>query len=169
MNIQNSKIEDLEEIFRLYELATDFQKSKKMVTWPEFSKEMVIKEIEEEQQYKLLINNKIACVWAIATSDPLIWKEKNTDAAIYIHRIATNPEFKGNKLVSQIANWSKAYAEKHHIDYIRMDTVGENLGLINYYKKCGFKFLGLSKLEETKGLPAHYKNATVSLFEIKLC
>jgi ribosomal protein S18 acetylase RimI-like enzyme len=168
MNIQNSKITDLEEIFRLYELATDFQKSKKMVSWPEFSKEMVLKEIEEEKQYKLLINNKIACVWATATKDPLIWKEKNIDAAMYIHRIATNPEFKGKNLVSQIVNWAKIYAEKNHIDYIRMDTVGENLGLINYYKKCGFKFIGLFKLEETTGLPAHYKNAIVSLFEIKL-
>ena len=98
MNIINSTLEDLEEIFRLYQLATDFQKTKKMVNWPVFSKPMVIKEIKEEKQYKLLIENKIACVWAIATSDPLIWEEKNKDAAIYIHRIATNPEFKGNNL-----------------------------------------------------------------------
>lgn len=168
MNIQNSTSEDLLEIFRLYKLATDFQKSKKMVNWPTFSKEMVLNEIEEKRQYKLLIDNKIACVWAIATSDPLIWKEKNKDAALYLHRIATNPEFKGNNLVNQIVNWSKNYAEQHKIEYIRMDTVGENFGLINYYKKCGFKFLGLSKLEETEGLPGHYTNATVSLFEIEL-
>jgi hypothetical protein len=168
MNIINSTLEDLEEIFRLYQLATDFQKTKKMVNWPVFSKPMVIKEIKEEKQYKLLIENKIACVWAIATSDPLIWEEKNKDAAIYIHRIATNPEFKGNNLVNQIVTWAKMYAEKNKIAYIRMDTVGENVGLINYYKKCGFNFLGLSKLSETTGLPAHYKNATVSLFEIKV-
>jgi hypothetical protein len=37
--------------------------------------------------------------------------------------------------------------------------------LINHYKKSGFQFLGLYKLKETKGLPAHYTNATVSLFE----
>ena len=168
MNIQNSTLEDLEEIFRLYKSATDFQKTKKMVNWPVFSEVMVIKEIEEKKQYKLLIDHKIACVWAIATSDPLIWKEKNSDRALYLHRIAINPDFKGNNLVNQIVNWAKIYAEKNQIDYIRMDTVGENFGLINHYKKCGFDFLGLSKLEETTGLPAHYKNATVSLFEIKL-
>jgi ribosomal protein S18 acetylase RimI-like enzyme len=168
MDIKNSTLKDLEEIFRLYKLATDFQKAKKMVNWPTFSKEMVLKEIEKEKQFKLLIDNKIACVWAIAISDPLIWKEKNKDAALYLHRIATNPDFKGNNLVSQIVNWAKIYAENNKINYIRMDTVGENVGLINYYKKCGFSFLGLSKLENTKGLPAHYTNATVSLFEIKL-
>jgi hypothetical protein len=49
-----------------------------------------------------------------------------------------------------------------------MDTVGDNSGLINYYTKCGFEFLGLLKLKNTKGLPAHYDNATVSLFQIDL-
>lgn len=49
-----------------------------------------------------------------------------------------------------------------------MDTVGNNPGLINYYTKCGFDFLGLLKLKNTKGLPAHYNNATVSLFQISI-
>ena len=49
-----------------------------------------------------------------------------------------------------------------------MDTVGDNLGLINYYTKCGFDFLGLLKLKNTEGLPAHYDNAMVSLFQMKI-
>jgi len=49
-----------------------------------------------------------------------------------------------------------------------MDTVGDNPGLISYYEKCGFDFLGLLKLQNTKGLPAHYDNATVSLFQMTL-
>jgi len=51
---------------------------------------------------------------------------------------------------------------------LSMDTVGENTGLINYYTKCGFEFLGLLKLQNTEGLPAHYNNATVSLFQIEV-
>ena len=49
-----------------------------------------------------------------------------------------------------------------------MDTVGENKGLIKYYQKCGFNFLGLKYLDNTVGLPEHYKEAPVSLFEIEL-
>jgi hypothetical protein len=49
-----------------------------------------------------------------------------------------------------------------------MDTVGENIGLTNHYKKCGFDFLGLSKLQHTSELPLHYQNATVSLFQISV-
>ena len=168
MTLEKSNIEDLEDIFKLYKQASQFQETKKMVVWPSFSKEMVINEIKEQKQFKIIINTQIACVWAIAFTDPLIWGEKNKDTAIYIHRIATNPNFRGNNLVKEIVEWSKKHAKINKKEYIRMDTVGENLGLINYYKKCGFEFLGLSKLNETNGLPAHYKNATVSLFEIKL-
>jgi ribosomal protein S18 acetylase RimI-like enzyme len=168
MNIQNSTIKDVLEILRLYKQARELQSKINMVTWPEFSVEMIVKEIQEKKQFKLIINNKIACVWAIAFSDLLIWEEKNNDAAIYIHRIATNKEFRGNNFVKNIVNWSKEYAKNSKSKYIRLDTVGENIGLINHYKKCGFNFLGLCKLKETNGLPAHYKNATVSLFEIEI-
>ncbi|MEM7550787.1 MAG: GNAT family N-acetyltransferase [Bacteroidota bacterium] len=168
MEIKNSHLEDLDEIFRLYDLATAYQKEKGVVPWPKFEKSLITKEIKEDRQWKIVINDKIACVWATAFSDPLIWKEKNVDPSIYIHRIATNPEFKGRNLVSEIVSWSRKYAEANRKQYVRMDTVGENSGLISYYEKCGFKFLGLSKLTDTTGLPAHYHNATVSLFEVSL-
>ncbi|KPH14395.1 GNAT family N-acetyltransferase [Chryseobacterium sp. ERMR1:04] len=168
MEIQNATNNDIDEIFRLYKIATDFQKSKYIVHWPEFELNLVQTEISENRQWKLVIGNKIACVWAIAFSDPQIWEELNNDSAVYIHRIASNPEFKGQNLVEHIVAWAKQYVFDNKKKFIRMDTVGENQGLINYYTKCGFSFLGLSKLKNTEGLPAHYNNATVSLFQIAL-
>ena len=168
MKILKSSPNDIEEIFRLYRLATEFQKTRFEVHWPDFELSLVEAEISEGRQFKLEEDGKMACVWAIAKNDPLIWKEQDEDNAIYIHRIATNPDFRGRKLVNRIVAWALDFANKNNIDFIRMDTVGNNKGLIDYYKKCGFKFLGLSKLEETQGLPAHYDNATVSLFEIDL-
>ncbi|MDQ1096149.1 MULTISPECIES: GNAT family N-acetyltransferase [Chryseobacterium] len=166
--INNSTTEDIDEIFRLYRIATDFQKAKSAVHWPEFDRRMVLDEILENRQWKIEIDGKIACVWATTFSDPLIWEEKNEDPALYIHRIATDPDFRGQNLVAGIVRWAKDYAVLNRKKFIRMDTVGENKGLISYYEKCGFKFLGLSTLKNTEGLPAHYDNATVCLFEMKL-
>ncbi len=168
MNIQNSQSEDINMIFDLYKIATDLQKSKSVVPWPDFDRALIRKEINEKRQWKIVINNKIACVWAITYSDPQIWQKRNEDPAIYIHRISTNPNFRGRNLVGEIVKWSINHARETNKKYIRMDTVGENMGLINHYKKCGFDFLGLSKLKSTIGLPAHYHNATVSLFQIAL-
>jgi len=168
MIIQNSQYQDIDTIFELYKIATDFMISKSVVAWPVFERGLVEKEIEDDRQWKIVKNGEIACVWATAEDDPQIWQERNEDPAIYIHRIATNPKFRGQNLVGKIVEWSKEYAFKKEKQFVRMDTVGENMGLINHYKKCGFDFLGLSKLEETVGLPAHYHNATVSLFQLEV-
>lgn len=168
MEVKYSTRADVIEIFRLYRLATEFQKTRFEVHWPEFELELVASEIDDNRQYKLEEDGKIACVWAIAFNDPLIWGERDKDSAVYIHRIATNPDFRGRNLVTKIVAWAKSFAAENDIGFIRMDTVGKNQGLIDYYRKCGFEFLGLSKLEKTEELPAHYDNATVSLFQLDL-
>ncbi len=168
MTITNSTMEDLNEILRLYEIARNFQKTKNIVLWPVFDKELIETAIAEKRQWKIVIDKQVACVWATTFDDPQIWEERNSDPSIYIHRIATNPLFRGQNLVGEIAKWSKHHAKESAKKFIRMDTVGENKGLIDYYQKCGFEFLGLLKLKNTDGLPAHYDKATVSLFQITL-
>ena len=51
MTIKNSTFDDISEIFRLYELATDLQKTKipARTTWPKFSESLISTEINEDQ------------------------------------------------------------------------------------------------------------------------
>jgi ribosomal protein S18 acetylase RimI-like enzyme len=168
MEITNSSFEDLKQIKGLYSHAVNLQKKYYAAEWPTFSDDFILEEIEEKKNWKILVNNQIACVWSTTFSDPMIWLQRNNDPSVYIHRIATSPEFRGRYLVKEIVKWGKLYAKSNKKEYIRMDTVGNNSSLINYYQQCGFHFLGLFQLIDTAGLPAHYKNATVSLFEIFL-
>ena len=168
MKIQNSTSEDIDEIFRMYEWATNLQRAHKVVPWPRFDRNMIANDIDEGRHWKIIIDNKIACVWSTTFHDALIWEARNADPAVYIHRIATHPVFRGNNLVSEIVQWAVKYAESYNKRFIRMDTVGKNEKLIAHYTRCGFTFLGLFKLNNTTGLPAHYHNATVSLFQIDL-
>lgn len=169
MTISNCTIQDIDEIFRLYKIASDFQKAKKKVTvWPDFDRALIEDEIAQKRQWKITIDGEVACVWAITFSDAQIWEKRNEDAAIYIHRIATNPNFRGNNFVAKIVAWSKAYAKLHGKQFVRLDTTGNNTRLIEHYKNSGFNFLGIVELEDTKGLPEHYSKAPVCLFEIKI-
>ncbi len=168
MIIANSTSRDIDEIFRLYRLATDYQKTRISVCWPKFEESLIEREIKEKHQWKIIVEDSIACIFATTFNDPLIWEEKDKDPSVYIHRIATNPDYRGRNFVLHIVQWAKLFAKENKKQFIRMDTVGKNMGLIDYYQKCGFNFLGLFKLTNTKGLPQHYKNATVSLFEISL-
>jgi predicted acetyltransferase len=168
MKIENSTNRDITEIFRLYKAATDFQKTKYIMHWPKFELSLIEKEIEENRQWKITINEQVACIWATTFDDPQIWEEKNIDPAVYIHRIATNPEFRGQNLVSTIIEWAKDHAKENGKHFVRLDTVGENEGLISHYQKFGFNYLGLYNLNNTDQLPAHYHNTPVSLFELKI-
>ncbi len=169
MLITNSTLEDIPEILRLYQLATAFQKIKfPQNQWPEFDPEFIATEVVESRQFKLVIENKIACVWAITYTDVQIWEEKENNSSIYIHRIATNPDFRGNNYVQTIVDWAKAYAREKNKQFIRMDTCGNNERLISHYTNAGFNYLGMKKLKDTSELPAHYHHADVCFFEIQL-
>ena len=167
LTISPCEQEDIDEIFLLYSWATQLQKSKGMVEWPSFPRSVVELEIEEGRVWKLILADTIACVWSITFSDAQIWEEKDKDDAIYIHRIATHPEFRGNKLVHRIVEWSKSFANSLGRKYVRLDTIGRNQKLIELYTEAGFQFLGVFHLQNIEGLPEHYhRNKDCLLFEM---
>jgi len=169
MNIYNSETNDIDEIFRLYRLATAHQvKVGSTISWPEFDRQMVATELQEKRQWKMLSGADIACVWATTYDDPKIWGERNAEPSVYIHRIATNPEYRGQNLVTAIVAWARQHALENDKRFIRIDTVGNNKKLIAHYQSCGFRFLGLETLADTTGLPVHYSYDKVCLFEISL-
>lgn len=159
---------DIETIFGLYRMAAQYMKERFPVHFPEFDRQLVIREIEEGRQWKMMIDGELACIWAITWNDPQIWEEKDKEPSIYIHRITTVPAFRGRQLVKEIVNWAKQYAKEQEKKYVRLDTVGENQKLIQHYQQCGFNFLGMVQLKDTTGLPAHYQLDKVSLFELEV-
>jgi hypothetical protein len=167
--ISNCILKDSDTILSLYKSARDLQTQKKMVVWPIFEKDFIEKEIKELRQWKLVINTTIACNWAITFDDKKIWEERDKDDAIYIHRIATNPNLRGNRYVDKIVEWAKEYARVKNKQFVRLDTLGNNTKLIEHYTSAGFQFLGMFELKNTEGLPGHYqKEKRCCLFEIDL-
>jgi GNAT superfamily N-acetyltransferase len=168
MEIINCSLEDIDEICRLYDIATAYQKERKSVHWPEFSREMLISEIREKRHWKITEKGIITGIWVSAVSDPQIWEERNGDAAIYIHRIAVNPEFRGNMIGRKIVEWAGKHGTEHGKTFLRLDTAGRNQKLISYYGSCGFRLVEIRRLKDFSGLPEHYHNAEICLFELKL-
>ena len=163
--IEPSDAGDLHAILEMYGHASALQREKGMVTWPEISPSLIKQEIAEQRQWKMIIDDQIACIWVIAFDDPLIWGEKNKDPSIYLHRIATAPKFRGQGLVEYVVKAAVDMACQMKLDFIRLDTVGQNPGLLEHYTDHGFAFLGTYELPSTEGLPGHYNDAPVMLFE----
>ncbi len=165
MNIVNSQSGDLNTIFHFYDVAIAHQKKVFSKHWQGFSEELVEKEIAENRQFKILVNGKVAAIFAVTFKDPMIWKERDQDA-IYIHRIVTHPDYRGFTFVKKIVKWAKKYAKENHLKYIRMDTWADNEKLLKHYTSCGFDFAGTVKIESTNDLPKHYQGISLNLFEI---
>ena len=166
--IEKSLPSDLEIILGLYRDAVKYQIEKGYNLWPEFEKSLIEKEINNQRHYKIMQEGKIACVFSVLYNDPIIWKEKDKDPAIYLHRIATNLNSKGNGMMQLITNWAFEHAAQHQKKYIRMDTWGDNENLKNYYINFGFKHIGQVSLPKNHELPSHYWGSTLSLFEIRI-
>lgn len=157
---------DIPEIFSFYELAVAYQKTKFNRHWQQFDPALIAREIAEGRQWRITAGNRTACIFATAFEDPFIWGEKSVEPALYLHRIVTHPDFRGNNYVQQIITWAKAYCKEQQLQYIRMDTWGDNQELIDYYVQCGFRFLGIITPQASDTLPSHYSGITLSLFEI---
>lgn len=166
MQITNSTQNDIDTILGLYEAAVAYQKSKFYKHWQGFDQQLIEKEIDENRQFKIVENNTIACIFAVSFNDAVIWGARDKDPSLYIHRIVTNPLFRGNYYVKNIVEWAIRYCHSNGREFVRMDTWSDNEKLIEYYTNCGFKFIGLTEALSDKSLPAHYEGIRLSLFEL---
>jgi len=168
IQVFSSTSADLNTIFEFYDMAIAHQKKVFHHHWQGFSLDLITQEIEENRQYKILVDGQIACIFAVTFSDPQIWEERNADSAIYIHRIVTHPDFRGYGFVNVIIDWAKEYAKNNTIQFIRMDTWADNEKLLAYYTGCGFNHVGMIKIAPNSGLPKHYEGISLNLFEIEV-
>ncbi|MFB6456357.1 GNAT family N-acetyltransferase [Chitinophaga sp. Hz27] len=168
MVIVNSTMEDIDKLFELYGAAASYMREMGAPSpWKGFERPVVAGEIEEGRQWKVIENGEIVAVFLTTYNDPHIWQEKDEDPAVYLHRIATHPGHRGKGYVQGIVDWGKEHARANGKKFLRLDTGAGNERLINYYKRCGFNFLG-DVYTNSPALPAHYRGGTFALLEIVL-
>ena len=166
IEFKQSTTADIAAIFSFYDDAIAFQKTVFKKHWKGFDRKMIEQEVAEGRQWKILRNGEIACIFAVEFSDPLIWREKDKDPSIYLHRIVSSSRFRGNNFMLDIISWSHVYGSANQCQFIRMDTWGDNPRLIAYYVKSGFNHVGFSTPEASHTLPKHYEGIDLALFEI---
>jgi len=168
MQFLQSTPADLETIFDLYDAAIAHQKAVSHLHWLPFDRALVATEIAEGRQWKIIIDGQIACVFVTAYADPAIWGDRDQQPSVYLHRIVTNPLFRGRNLVGEIVQWAILHAKSLGKQYVRLDTWSDNLKLKEIYLQCGFAFLGIVTPADPAALPSHYSGISLALFEIAM-
>jgi GNAT superfamily N-acetyltransferase len=166
--ITNTEKSDLPLIFEFFEHSINYQEKHGYPAWRHYDKDVVAKDLENKNQYKILVESAIAMVFSVRYSDKLIWRELDEGDSIYLHRIVVNPVFKGRKLFGVILDWAKDHVKQKGLRSIRMDTWADNPTIINYYKTFGFQFIEKYTTPDSTELPVHNRNLPLTLLEYKL-
>ena len=165
INIHNTTVDDLDFIYHLFDEAILYQKKKGFPVWNGYDKNVLKADVKNKLQYKITEDDTILCVFSICLHDPIIWREKEKEDAIYLHRIVVNPRYKGQKQFEKILSWAKGFAKRKNLSYIRIDTWGDNQSILNYYQSYGFKFIENYTTPTTENLPIQHRNLYLALLE----
>ena len=168
IKIVNTTKEDLKEILWLFEQVLQWQGKNGYKVWNFIDEAALEKDIEERLQYKITRHDNILCIFTVGYRDPFTWGERDQSDAIYLHRIVTNPLFKGQRQFENVLWWTKQLARLNNLPYIRMDTWADNSKIIRYYKSFGFEFVGNYKTPDAEALPLQNRNLHVALLELKV-
>jgi ribosomal protein S18 acetylase RimI-like enzyme len=168
IKIVNTTDADINTIFWLFEQAMELQGKNGYKVWEGIDKTSLQKDIDEKLQYKIVKDSEILCIFSIQYNDPFIWRGRDQNDAIYLHRIVVNPDFKGQKQFQRVLNWAKGFARQNNLNFVRMDTWADNLKIIDYYKSFGFKFIENYRTLDAMELPIQNRNLNVALLEMKL-
>jgi ribosomal protein S18 acetylase RimI-like enzyme len=135
--------------------------------WKAIDRDSILKDIEQKCQYKVQLGAGIVCIFSVLHADPLIWRDRDQGNAVYLHRIVAHPNFKGLRLFENILAWTRQYAKKKNIQFIRMDTLADNKKMIAYYQTYGFEIIEYYTTPNTPQLPIQNRNLEVALLELK--
>lgn len=166
--VKNTETSDLGLIFELFEQSINYQEKKGYPVWRNYDRNAIIKDIENKNQYKLIIDSKTAIVFSVSYADKIIWRELDKGGSIYLHRIVVNSELKGQKLFGKILEWAISHCKQKGLNYIRMDTWASNPTIIEYYKTFGFNIIENYTTPDSTELPVHNRNLALTLLEYTL-
>lgn len=163
-----TSLSDLNIIFELFEQSIRYQETKGYNVWKNYDRGAIVRDIENNRQYKIEIDNQVAIVFSIAYEDKIIWRHLDQGKSVYLHRIVVNPVFKGRKLFGKILEWVIMHGKAKGLDSIRMDTWADNPNLQHYYQQFGFRIVENFTTPNTPDLPEHNRNLAITLLEYPL-
>lgn len=86
--------------------------------------------------------------------DERIYGKEEVSNSLYIHRFAVKRKYKGNGIGEWILQWVEENVQSDK-EYLKLDCVGHNRTLNDFYKRCDFEYIGstdgLSKFQKRRG------------------
>lgn len=166
IRITNTTPEDLDLVYWLFGQAILYQQQHGYPAWRGYEKTALCAEVEQLLQYKVVQYHHVLAIFSISYSDPATWGEWDTGHALFLHRIITHPQFKGQRVFEKIRDWAIQKARAEGLHYIRIDTWTDNPAIIAFYESYGFHAVAARVTPDSPELHAQNRNLRVTLMQL---
>jgi ribosomal protein S18 acetylase RimI-like enzyme len=165
--VRNTEMAELGQIFDLFGQSIVYQEEKGFPVWRNYDRSSIVNDIENRNQYAVVLGSTLAIVFSVGLADRVIWRELDKGDSLYLHRIVVNPKFKGQRLFGKILGWAKIHCQQKGLHTIRMDTWADNPTILSYYKAFGFIVIENYTTPDSIDLPVHNRNLALTLLEYR--
>lgn len=145
--IKKAVSKDVAEIYALTKSCAKHLIENGIFQWNEQypSSEVLNKDIELQQLYKLEIDNRIVGIIVLTEIEDVEYKNvewlTENGNNLYIHRLAVHPNFQGKGYAKQLMDFAENYATENDFNSVRLDTFSQNSRNIKFYKNRNYKQL----------------------------
>ena len=164
-DIQLAESRNLEQIVIIIRQTAKWLKTKGILQWNEnYPISRLEKELMNDELFVVRdqFRNTIGTL-SLSKTKSEFWPDdssQKSSTTMYLHRVAVSREYSGRNLGNEIINWVIDYCRQQDISLLRLECDKTNPFLPDFYRECGFEFVGESFHSPWK--------MTFALFEMKL-
>ncbi|SRR6056297_2185796 len=144
--IRKAKIEELKDIYQLFEICSQDLINKGIYMWDEDypTIELIEKEIKAGHLFVIEKNQKIICSFDLSDYLDDLWKEVawQDDNFLGLHLLAVHPDYQGRGYGLKVIKFCENYAKNNNYSSLHLDVLSQNKAAINLYQKQGYKKIG---------------------------
>jgi predicted N-acetyltransferase YhbS len=142
VNVRPAGHEDAEMVAQLLDEATRWVGELGYEQWPlPFPRDQLAAAIDRGEVYVVEDEGDAVATVTLLWDDPMYWGEQPSDA-VYVHKLAVRRDRAGRGIGSAIVAWANAEAVEAGRDFLRLDCLGDNPGIRDYYEQLGFEHRG---------------------------
>jgi len=156
VKVRPAQQEDAVVVARLLDEATVWVNDLGFSQWPlPFPLDQLAGAIERGEVYVVESEDgePVATV-SMVPDDPVYWGDQPPDA-FYVHKLAVRRDQAGRGIGAAVVEWANAEAAEAGREFLRLDCLGDNPGIRDYYEDLGFEHRGDVVLD----------GSTISLYE----
>ncbi|WP_037318158.1 GNAT family N-acetyltransferase [Salegentibacter sp. Hel_I_6] len=146
--IRKANQNDLREIKKLTEACAKSLQQQNIFQWNENypSLEKLQNDIQKQELYVFEEENMIISIIVLTSKMDEVYRTINwlgkTDNNLYVHRLATHPEFWGKGYARKMMDYAEEFAIKQNFNSIRLDTFSQNKRNQKFYEAREYTKLG---------------------------